>query len=209
LWRTVDALADAVVLVDGDGLVVLANRRAEELFGYRRGKLAGLAVEALVPAGLRSAHESQRAGYLQQPVDRLMGDRARLAGCREDGTTIPMRISLSPVHTASGPFTMAVIRDISADQPPADLGELARAAAAAEDAHQSRDLLDRVVNGLFRVGLSLQSAAGLPHDLAISQIDEALQHVDDIIRDIRGQLFGAPDRPAGATPPDDSPPGPR
>ena len=76
-------------------------------------------------------------------------------------------------------------------------------------AHKSRDLLGRVVNGLFQVGLSLQSAAGLPHDAAISGIDLALRHVDDIIREIRGELFGAPGRPAGGTPPDESPPGPR
>lgn len=192
LWRMVDALADGVVLVDAEGVLVLANRRAEELFGYTRGELTGQRVEALVPAGLRAAHESQRAGYALQPRARPMGARARLAGLRKDGTTVPVRISLSPVQTATGRFTMAVVRDISEDQPPADLGELARAAAAAQDAHKGRDLLDRVINGLFRVGLSLQSAADLPHEIALPQIADALQHVDDIIGEIRDYIFADP-----------------
>ena len=192
LWRMVDALADGVVLVNAEGVLVLANRRAEELFGYTRGELTGQRVESLVPAGLRAAHESQRAGYAHEPSARPMGARARLAGLRKDGTTVPVRISLSPVQTATGRFTMAVVRDISEDQPPADLAELARAAAAAEDAHKGRDLLDRVINGLFRVGLSLQSAAELPHEIALPRIADALQHVDDIIGEIRDYIFADP-----------------
>jgi anti-anti-sigma factor len=190
LWRMVDALADGVVLVDAEGVLVLANRRAEELFGYARGELAGQRVESLLPAGLRSAHQVQRAGYAREPSARPMGARARLAGLCKDGTTVPVRISLSPVQTASGRFTMAVVRDISADQPPADLADLARSVAAAQDASKGRDLLDQVVDGLFLVGLSLQSAAELPHEIALPQIAEALRQVDDIIEEIRDHLFG-------------------
>jgi PAS domain S-box-containing protein len=203
LWRMVDALADGVLLVNAEGVLVLANRRAEELFGYERGELTGQQVESLVPAGLRSAHGSQRAGYVHEPSARPMGARARLAGLRKDGTTVPVRISLSPVQTATGRFTMAVVRDISEDQPPADLAELARAAAAAQDAHKGRDLLDRVINGLFRVGLSLQSAAELPHEIALPQIADALQHVDNIIGEIRDYIFAGPGhggQPDGAPP---------
>lgn len=204
LWRMVDALADGVVLVDGEGVLVLANRRAEELFGYAHGELTGQRVESLVPARLRSAHESQRAGYAKEPSARPMGARARLAGLRKDGTTVPIRVSLSPVQTATGRFTMAVVRDTSQDQPPADLAELARAAAAAEDARKGRDLLDRVVNGLFQVGLSLQSAAGLPDEIALPQIAGALQRVDNIISEIRDHVFA--DRGRGGQP-GNAPPG--
>ena len=205
LWRMVDALADGVVLVDAEGVLVLANQRAEELFGYARGELTGQRVESLVPAGLRSAHAGQRAGYAREPSARPMGARARLAGRRKDGTTVPVRISLSPVQTATGRFTMAVVRDVSGDQPSADLAELARAAAAAQDAHEGRDLLDRVVNGLFLVGLSLQSAAELPHDTALPQIADALRHVDDIIGEIRDYTLRGPG-PAPEGQPDSAPP---
>jgi len=192
LWHMINALADGVVLADDAGVLVLANRRAEELFGYPPGELTGQPVESLVPGRLRAAHEGQRAGYAREPVSRRMGQRSRLAGLRKDGSTFPARISLSPVHTATGRLTMAVIRDISDDQPHGDLGELARAAAAAEDAHRGRELLDQVVNGLFRIGLTLQSAAGLPHEVAVEQIAEALQLVDEIIAEIHDYVFAGP-----------------
>jgi anti-anti-sigma factor len=205
LWHMIDALADGVVLADDAGVMVLANRRAEELFGYLPGELAGQQVEGLVPRQLRAGHESQRAGYAREPTGRVMGQRARLAGLRKDGTTFPVRISLSPVHTATGRFTMAVIRDISEDRPYGDLGELARAAAAAADAHRGRELLDEVVSGLFRVGLSLQSAADLPAEIAMQQIADALQLVDEIIADIHDYVFAGPgDGPADQVPPDGS-----
>ena len=107
-----------------------------------------------------------------------MGSRVRLAGQRRDGSTFPARVSLSPVVTATGRFILAVIRDITEDRPQADLAELAkmaRAAANADDARPGGELLSQVVDGLFRVGLSLQAATELPHEAAVQQIAELMR----------------------------------
>jgi anti-anti-sigma factor len=200
LWGLVDALDDGVVLTDNDGVLVLANRRAEDMFGYVPGELIGQPVESLVPADLRAAHIGQRTGYAQQPTARPMAARARLPGRRKDGSTFPVRVSLSPVPTATGRFILAVIRDVTADLPRADLADLARAAAAAEQARRGRGLLDRVVNGLLHVGLSLQAAIDLPHDVAVQQIADALRRLDDTIREIHDHMFADGD--------DDEPPDP-
>ena len=78
LRQLIDALADGIVLADQDGRIVLANRRAAEMFGYRPGELAGQLVESLMPAGLRDAHRLDRATYALKPVARPIADRARL-----------------------------------------------------------------------------------------------------------------------------------
>ena len=183
LWALVDALGDGVILADDDGVIVLANRRAGDMFGYLPGELTGQPVESLVPDGLRAAHISQRAGYAQHPTARPMAARARLAGRRKDGSTFPVRVSLSPVPTATGRLILAVIRDLTQDLPRADLAGLARAAAVAGQARRARELLDRVASGLLHVGLSLQAAIELPHDAAV-QIADALHRLDDTIREI-------------------------
>jgi anti-anti-sigma factor len=200
LWKVIDALTDGVALSDEDGALVLVNRRLAEMFGYQDTELVGRPVDELVPADLRAAHSGHRAGYALEPRARPMGAGARLVGLCKDGATLPVEVSLSPVPTATGHLTLAVIRDVTEARRREDLTDLARAAAAAEQAHRGRDLLDKAVNGLFHVGLSLQEAADMPHDVARSRIADALQRLDDVIREIRDHLF-ATRSPAGPQPP--------
>jgi PAS domain S-box-containing protein len=189
LWQVIDALADGVALTDEDGALVLVNRRLAEMFGYQGTELVGRPVDDLVPADLRAAHRGHRADYAREPRARPMGAGARLVGLRKDGATLPVEVSLSPVPTAIGHLTLAVIRDVTEARRREDLTGLARAAAAAEQARGGRDLFDKVVDGLFHVGLSLQEAVDLPHDVARSRITEALQRLDDAIHEIRDHLF--------------------
>ncbi len=206
LLGLVDALADGVVLADSKGMIALANRRAGELFGYLPGELVGQPVESLVPAGLQATHAGYRAGYDQEPSAREMGARARLVGLRKDGSTVPVRISLSPVPTATGRFTLAVIRDLSDAQVRPDLGDLARAAAWARQTQAGEELLDRVVNELFQVGLSLHMAVELPHEQAAEQIAAGLEQLDSTISEIRDHVFGdrGQDGPPDHAPPDET-----
>src|SRR5271169_673966 len=192
----VDALQDGVALVDGDGALVLASRRLEEMFGYEHGELPGQTVERLVPADLQAAHRSQRATYARAPMT------DRLVGLRKDATTFPVEIGLSPVTTATGRLAFAVIRDVTAAKQLEDLIDLARSAVTAQQAHRGRELLDTITTRLFQLGLNLQAAIDLPADMVRQRIEEALQHLDDTIREIRDTAFTTPDQ----TPPRPSPP---
>jgi len=200
LRQLLDALADGIVLADEDGRIMLANRQAAVMFGYQPGELAGLTVESLVPAGLRNAHRLARAAYALRPVTRPMADRARLAGLRKDGSTIPVTITLSPIPTASGHFVLAVVRDATHERWQDDFTGLVRSMLPAQVQH-AEELLDRVVGSLLHVGLSLDKAAGQPAELAREQISEALQRLDDIIYQIRDHVFRSPRE--GSGPPGD------
>ena len=189
LRNLIDALADGVALADDDGALALASRRLEHMFGYGHGELLGQPVESLIPAELRTAHRSHRADYAQAPRARPMGAGARLVGLRKDGATFPVEVSLSPVPTATGHLTLAVVRDITQARRRDDLVGLARAAVAAEQVPDPQELLEGVVSSLFDVGLSLQAATGLPHRMAKQGITKALQHLDDTIHEIRDYMF--------------------
>ena len=195
-----DALQDGLALADDDGVLALASRRLEEMFGYEHGELLGQTVELLIPADLQAAHRRHRALYAKAPRTRRMTDR--LVGMRKDATTFPVEISLSPVTTAAGRFAFAVIRDVTAARHLEDLLDLARSAATAEQAQSSRELLDTIVTRLFQVGLLLQSAIDLPADTVGQCIEQALAHLDDMIREIRNGAFST----LAQTPPRPSPP---
>ena len=192
--KLLDALQDGVALTNGVGTLALANLRLEEMFGYTHGELIGRLVESLVPADLQTGHRGHRAAYARAPRARPMGAGARLVALRKDGTTFPAEISLSPVATATGAFTLTVIRDVTEARRLADLADLARAAFAAQQAYDGRELLNSITTSLYNVGLSLQATADLPHDEVGQGIAEALRHLDDTIREICDDAFTTRDQ---------------
>jgi PAS domain-containing protein len=52
----VQASPTAMLMVDSRQAIALANRKAEQLFGYSGEELLGMALETLVPANSRSLH---------------------------------------------------------------------------------------------------------------------------------------------------------
>ena len=109
----VDAVPDALVVVDNTGRIVLVNRQTEELFGYPRGELLGLPVETLLPERFRESHVGKRDGYFKEPEIRPMGKGRELVGRRKDGHEVPVEISLSPLFTDTGVLVVSSIRDVS------------------------------------------------------------------------------------------------
>jgi hypothetical protein len=112
---------------------------------------------------------------------------ARLVALRKDGTTFPVEISLSPVATGTGSFTLTVIRDVTEAR---RLADLVRAAVTAKHARLGQELLDSITS-LCNVGLSLQAASDLPRDVAGQAIAEAFGQLDDTIREIGNNAFAA------------------
>jgi PAS domain S-box-containing protein len=108
-----DIAPDAMIAADHDGRIVLANAQAEKLFGYERGAMETLQLEALLPESLRNAHIMHRRGYMNRPRVRPMGIGYELMGVKHDGHQFPVEIGLSPVGTAQGRIAIASIRDIS------------------------------------------------------------------------------------------------
>ena len=187
--QMLDAFQVGVALTDEHGVIALANTRLEAIFGYQRGELPGHYVESLIPADLQDTDRSLRARYDRARRTRPIGAGARLVGLRKDGTTFPAEISLSPVRTAAGKFTLAVIHDVTEAGWPDDVADLATGPMRAQQEHRGRELLDTVVTTLFHVGLSLQAAINLPADAARWRVTEALGHLDNIISQIRDSAF--------------------
>ena len=57
----IEALPDALIVVDVQGKIVLVNERTEFMFGYPRSDLIGRPVEMLMPARTRQIHRYRTA----------------------------------------------------------------------------------------------------------------------------------------------------
>jgi PAS domain S-box-containing protein len=107
------AVPDAVVIVNRAGRIICVNEHVGLLFGYRHDELLGQAIELLVPERFRDKHVAYRDGYFAEPHVRSMGVNLELFGRRKDGREVPVEISLSPLRTGKDLFVFSTIRDMS------------------------------------------------------------------------------------------------
>ncbi len=128
---------DAIIVVDGNGEIVLANAQAEQTFGFRREDMLGQPIEMLIPERYHEAHVGYRDGFLAESSE---AHQLELTARRKGGDEFPVEVGLSAMDTEAGRFAFANVRDIT-DRRRADL-----ALAAAEA--RSRLLLESVGEGI-------------------------------------------------------------
>lgn len=145
-----EAVPDALIIADRDGLIGQANRHAEILFGAPEGGLIGLSIEALMPEAYRERHRAHRASYMAAPRVRPMGgsDQA-MTGRKLDGSEFPIEIALSPIAGADETCYLASVRDISDSQRARQAlvrarydAAIARLGQSALDARNEDDVID-------------------------------------------------------------------
>jgi two-component system, sensor histidine kinase len=108
-----DAAPDAMMIVDGSGVVQFANRQVSTLFGYDHEEVIGKPVERLLPERYRSRHIGHRDRYVGAAHLRPMGVGLDLYAQRQDGSEFPVEISLSPIEGQPGTLIAAAIRDVT------------------------------------------------------------------------------------------------
>ncbi len=105
-----ESAADAIVVVDGSGTILLANAACGLLLRLDPASLRGRSVDTLVPERFR-AHAELRKRFAVHPVARPMGRGIQLFARRADGREIPVDISLSPFTLAGLSYVACAIRD--------------------------------------------------------------------------------------------------
>jgi PAS domain S-box-containing protein len=102
-----------MVMVNGQGRIILVNSQTEKLFGYTRQELLGQDMEILVPPDYRRKHPEHRSGFMQSPHARAMGAGRDLYAVRKDGSEFPVEIGLNPIRTEEATWVLSAIVDIT------------------------------------------------------------------------------------------------
>ncbi len=106
----------AIFVVGRSGEILMLNKRAEEMFGYRREELHGQGIEDLMPERFRGRHERERETYFEAPLPRQMGPELSLIGLRKDGSEFPVETALSHVESNGETLALAFVIDVSERQ---------------------------------------------------------------------------------------------
>jgi diguanylate cyclase (GGDEF)-like protein/PAS domain S-box-containing protein len=101
-----------MVLVNTQGIMVLANERVCSLFGYEEGALTGKPVMELIPERFRGTHGKYLEEYFQAPRVREMGIGMELTARHADGSEFPVEVSLNPYGETGAVYTLASLRTI-------------------------------------------------------------------------------------------------
>lgn len=105
---------EAIIMVDKEGKILLANPVSEYMFGYEKDGLVGLIIEDLLPEHLKKRHIGYRNEFNQHPEPRPMGMGRDLVARRKDGSEFPVAVSLSYTKIENKLVVMAFISDITA-----------------------------------------------------------------------------------------------
>lgn len=113
LQRLMQTNPNGLLVVDDAGRIRMTNPALDAMFGYAAGELLDQAMETLVPMASRAGHVRQRAEYLEHPAIRTMGAGLDLHGCRKDGATFPIQVSLASFDEDGRTFAQATVVEIS------------------------------------------------------------------------------------------------
>ncbi len=105
----------AMLIVDTEGKVVRTNARAQALFGMGESLDEGLALDALVPAAVRSEHGELVREFFQAHENRAMAANRVVTALRLDGTSFSAEIGLVVIHHDGSPFVVAGVSDVTAN----------------------------------------------------------------------------------------------
>ena len=115
LLRTViESTKEAMISIGEDGLIILFNPAAEEMFGRSKHEMIGKPLDSLMPREYREKHRQYVNSYFAtDKPNRAIGKLLEIPGLRSDGNTFPMEISLSAGRLENKKFVIAVARDIT------------------------------------------------------------------------------------------------
>jgi PAS domain S-box-containing protein len=127
-----EAAPDAMVIVNHDGEIELANAQTKRMFGFEHQELIGCPIETLIPSHrdapqpggefppdaslnpLETENGILVTATIREITERKSAEgKLELWGLRKDGTEFPIEISLTPLETEEGILATAAIRDVT------------------------------------------------------------------------------------------------
>ena len=183
----VETAHDALVILDGEGHIRLANPACREMFQWSAKALQGRHVSILLPP---EAAMNARLTHFIRHVDAGSLNFNEAQGRREDGTFLAVRISASKQEYGTGKWCTLTIQDLSQQkQAEFTIRDLSRRLLEVQDLEReeiSRDLHDGLGSTLVGMKLQVQQLAQTSADnddlkqQVITNFDEVIEQTRSI-----------------------------
>ena len=114
LRQVINNSLDAVVTINGDGMVTEWSQQAEQIFGLSREEVIGrLLSDLIIPHRYREAHQKGMERFHQSGEGPVLGKRIEITALRKNGEEFPIELSIAALKNDDGHFFSAFLRDIT------------------------------------------------------------------------------------------------
>jgi PAS domain S-box-containing protein len=112
----VEAMPEAVVYSDREGIIRFWNHGAETIFGHRQEDALGQTLDLIVPERWRARHWEGYRTVMETGVTRYGHELLAVPASRRDGTRISIEFSIMlPTDRDGQPLgAVAIVRDVTA-----------------------------------------------------------------------------------------------
>ncbi|RXF73221.1 PAS domain-containing sensor histidine kinase [Hansschlegelia zhihuaiae] len=200
LRSILDAVPDAMIVIDERATIQSFSLTAERQFGYAPKDVIGQNVSMLMPEPYRSQHDGYISRYRTTGERRIIGIGRVVVGQRQDGSTFPMELSVGEMRSGGARYFTGFIRDLTErreaetrmQELQAELVHMSRFTALGEMAstlaHEINQPLTAIANYLKGCRRLLERMSGdevsLMKDAVEQAADQALR-AGDVIRRLR------------------------
>ncbi|MEM8812149.1 MAG: PAS domain S-box protein [Pseudomonadota bacterium] len=113
LGAILDSAVDAIITVDGSGIIESVNPAVTRLFQYEADELLGRNVSILMGDADRDAHDGYMHHHMTTGEKRIIGIGREVEGRRKDGTMFPLHLSVSRFEFSGEPHFTEIIHDLT------------------------------------------------------------------------------------------------
>lgn len=181
-----------IIVVNGKGIIDMANKFAHELFHYSDNEMIGLILEQLIPHRYHHKHVQHRTNYNKQPQSRPMGANMILSAQRKDGTEFPVEISLGHFTKDEEKYTIAFIIDITIRRANEELTKSLEKEKEVNDlksrfvsmaSHEFRTPLSTILSSISLLAKYTQTEEQAKRDKHIDRIKSSVKTLTDILNE--------------------------
>jgi PAS domain S-box-containing protein len=144
-----NASIEGIVVIDVAGTVVSVNTAVENIFGYSAKELIGRSINQLLPTTLRRNNDYSLERYLRVIIPNIIGLTQEVEGLRNDGTLVPLDMTIAEFPLDGMQYYSGIVRDVSARK----LQE-----------QQEKEHLEKLAH-VTRLGLMGEMASGIAHEV--------------------------------------------
>lgn len=162
----VDSALDAVISMDGEGLITGWNPQATAIFGWSHEEVMGQSLsDLIIPERHREAHKAGLKRFLVTGEGPVLNSRIEIEALRRDGSEIPVELTISSLHSGDSFTFNAFVRDITVRK-------------------QAEVETERLLAEQQRRAVQLHTAAEVSHAASsVLEPEELLKQTVDLVRD--------------------------